>query len=125
MKKIQTWSWTHGRDGFSIALYESSYWGKIISDIIEASDMDWWGKYNNIPFCWINPWGWTWHIGPEDHSLGDLWMFVGHKLLNLGFRLEKSKLIMEFPISDEEVKSKYPDTWDWAHYWHQEDVSDI
>lgn len=120
-KKIQTWSWTHGKDGFSITLYESSYWGKIISDIIEASDMDWWGKYKNLPFCWINPWGWTWHIGPEEHSLGDLWMFVGHKLFNLGFRLEKLKKIMEFPISDEEVKSKYPDTWDWAHYWHQED----
>lgn len=120
-KKIQTWAWTHGRDGFSVTLYEGSYWGKVVSDLIEAFDMDWWGKYKNIPFCWINPWGWTEKIGTKNHNLAGLWWTVGQRILQFGYRLEKSKQIMEFPLSDEEVKSKYPDAWAWAHYWEQED----
>lgn len=120
-KILETWQWSHGADGFSIRLYESSFWGKVFSDLIEASDMDWWGKYKNLPFCWINPWGWTYKIGTEDHNLGVLWWIVGQRVLNFGFKLEHPKLIKQIPVSDDEVKEKHPEIWDWAHYWHEED----
>lgn len=123
MKKytIQTWSWSHGREGFSVALYESSYVGKILSDFIEASDMDWWGKYKNIPFCWINPWGWTYKVGTENHNLGSFWISFGQKILSIGYNLERSKLVKQFKVSDEEVKNSFPEIWEWASYWNEDE----
>lgn len=120
-KKIETWTWVHGKGGFTVVLSEASFWGKIASTLIESSDMDWWGKHKNLPFCWINPWGWTYKLGTEEHNLGVLWWILGQKVLNFGYRLEKEKKVMEFSIPDEVVKSKYPDIWEWAHCWGQEE----
>lgn len=121
MKTIQRWSWTHSRDGFAVELNESSYFGSVLSDILQSFEADWWGKYKNMPFCWINPWGWTWKIGTEDHNLGSLWMTLGQRYLNFCYRLEKDKTVKRIYFTDDEVKSSFSEIWEWAHYWDEDD----
>jgi len=120
-KLIKTWQWAANNEGFVLELVEQSYWGSLLADFLGLFDMEWWGKYKNIPFCWINPWGWTWKIGTEDHNLGSLWYDIGQKMCNFQYHLKDEKLIKSIYVSDEEVKEKFPDVWDWRHYWDSEE----
>lgn len=110
---MKTWHLSHGRNGFTLEVVERSDWGSVAAWLIESSDLEWWGKYHNLPFCWINPWGWTWRIGREEHTLGDTWCGVGHWVLNLAWKLQRERSIISFTLTSEQVKELFPETWTW------------
>lgn len=111
---MRHWVISYGRDGFALHVEEKSRLGSALAWLIEHSDMDWWGRYKNIPFCWINPWGWTFHIGRKGHTLGDGWMHVGNRLFHWAWKLEKTKNLIKLPLTDAQVREHFPDTWAWA-----------
>jgi hypothetical protein len=111
--KIDTWRLSYSRDGFRLNIVRKNRLGVFLEWMIDFTDMDWFGKYKNIPFCWINPWGWTWRVGTEEHNLGGLWASVGHNLYAMAYRAEKEEILYWVPLTKAQVKEHFPDTWDW------------
>lgn len=110
---MRHWAVAHGRDGFALHVQERSRLGSAAAWVIHHTEAPWWGKHKNIPFCWINPWGWTWHVGPEEHTLGDLWWSVGQAVLNFGYRLQRERDLIKLPLTDDQVHQYLPDEWKW------------
>jgi len=110
---VKTWYIARTKDGFQLDVCENSMRGAIIAEIIEGADLEWWGKYKNLPFCWINPWGWTFHVGTEEHNLGGWWMDVGNAVLNYAWKIKKERTVTSFPLTQEQVETLFPGDWKW------------
>lgn len=110
---MKTWYIGHTKDGFQLGVCENSTLGVIIAAIIEGADLEWWGKYKNLPFCWINPWSWTFAVGTVDHNLGRWWASTGNAVLDFAWKLKKEHTIISFPLTDEQVKTRFPEQWEW------------
>jgi hypothetical protein len=112
VKGLRDWTISYSRDGFQLSVSETSLLGTLASRALYAMEMDWWGKYKNLPFCWINPWGWTWRVGREEHTLGDKWMDVGQWLCRLTDGLPRERELYSMPLTDDEVREHFPETWE-------------
>jgi hypothetical protein len=128
-------------EGFTLRLEEKSLLGEIAARLLLLTDAGWLGRYHNLPWCWINPWGWTWKAGvdtitvtwttinedstdpgdeSQDHhhtvrletaNLGSLWMSVGNRVLNFANSLELAREVTMIPVSNDWVRENLPDTW--------------
>lgn len=111
------WHISHGKDGFKVHLVEKSRWGVFLTWLTEVTCMEWFGRYKNFPFCWINPYSWTFHLGTKNKNLGTLWLGVGNWVLDIAWKAEKEKQIFVVPIANEQVKKHFPETYTWFEGW--------
>jgi hypothetical protein len=118
---LRYWVISHGRDGFALHVQERSRLGSALAWAIENADMEWFGKYRNIPFCWINPWESTWKVGREEHTLGDKWCDAGHAVLHFAWRLQHARELIRLPLTDDQVREHFPDTWKWYAEMFEDD----
>lgn len=105
---MRSWNVSYGKDGFTFRAYERRWIGVALEWLLDR-DPCWWGEYHNLPFCLINPWGWTWQVGPEGHSLGDAWSTVGQWLHRFAWRLQKEREVFRVPLTDEEAQRLEPE----------------
>lgn len=112
-RTARDWHVQHQKDdGFTLRLEETSLWGEVAGVVFyRLTDHEWFGKYKNFPFCWINPWNWTHHLGTEDHNVGYWWWKAGQRVCGLVDDLSKPIEKHVVPLTVEQVKRDFPDTW--------------
>ena len=105
---MKHWNISYGKDGFCLHAYESRRIGLFLEWLIDQ-DPCWWGEYKNLPFCLINPWGWTFKIGPEDKTLGDAWLSFGNWCHWYAWKMQKTQQLFEAALTDEQAEKIDPE----------------
>jgi hypothetical protein len=141
-------------DGFVLHVEEKSLLGKVAARLLLLTDMEWFGRYHNLPFCWINPWSWAWKVGvdtltiswttlnedstdlgdeSQDHhhairfdraNLGSLWMGVGQRFLSFADSLERARDVAVFSLTNEQVRERLPEVWENFGFLVEDDDDD-
>jgi DNA-directed RNA polymerase subunit RPC12/RpoP len=113
VSKVRTWQISRDKDGFHLEVVEKDRLGVFLNWLIEVTDMEWWGKRKNLPFCWINPWAWTFRVGTEDRNLGGWWYGVGNRLMNYAWRKENETVLYRVALTGAEVRECFADALRW------------
>lgn len=125
---MRHWSISRDKDGFRLHVTTRSSVGSALAWLIESADLEWWGKYHNLPFCWINPWGWTWKVGGTgengEGSLGDKWCDIGNRVLHVAWKLQKDQELASFPLTEQDMQTQFAEEYKWFDYMLGDDEED-
>lgn len=133
------WSISYQKDdGFTLHVYESSFWGDFLGRAFLAlTDHDEGiklGPWRTPRFCWISPWEWTYKVGVwearltwvtldgegeevthgqrlETANLGSAWWKLGQWLVTKIDDLERQREVFKLSLTPEQVQEHFPDAW--------------
>jgi hypothetical protein len=135
-RTARDWHVSYQKDeGFTLRVEEKSLLGEVAARLLLLTDAEWFGRYHNLPWCWINPWEWTWRVGVDSFTLtwtvlddegneiersktferanlGSLWCDVGNRFLSFVDSLKRAREVAVIPLTNDEVKKHLPDAWE-------------